>query len=125
MKSLWRQYGSAFLALLLSALMLVTGTAVAVESSAMATDGAPTSAMEHCHHHTPTLADMASDHAQAKPCPEGEACQCISLCQVSAMTVIRFTPASDRPAQDYLPGTVIDLSPGIHQLPLRPPSLTV
>tara|TARA_B100000676_G_C17882419_1_gene734658 strand:+ start:482 stop:859 length:378 start_codon:yes stop_codon:yes gene_type:complete len=125
MRSVWRQYSSALLALLLSSLMLVTSTAVAVESSAMAADGARTSAMEHCHHHSPTMADMSSGHAEGSHCPDGEACQCVTLCQVSAATLTRFASATLRPALHFLPDAVIDLSPGIHRLPLRPPSLIV
>lgn len=125
MKRMWRKHSSALLALLLTGLMLVTGTAVAVESSAMAADGTRTSAMEHCHHHSPAVADMSADHAEGNHCPDDEACQCITLCQVSAITFTRFAPANFRPAQQFQPDAVIDLSPGIHRLPLRPPTLTV
>lgn len=125
MKRAWRQYRSALLALLLSSLMLVTGTAVAMQSSAMAAEGSGISAMEHCHHHNMTMADLPSAEVDGNHCPDGEACQCVTLCQASAITFTPFIPTSDRPARHYLPDAVIDLSPGIHRLPFRPPSLTV
>lgn len=122
------------LALLLTALMLVTGTAVAMESSAMAASGARTgNALSHCHHHTTdtttnmTMNDMGMemDHQADNHCPDDTACQCITLCQVNAVTLSGFPASNDLPAQHYASGPVIAVSPGIHQLPLRPPTLTV
>ncbi|KGD63555.1 hypothetical protein Y5S_03191 [Alcanivorax nanhaiticus] len=125
MKRVWRKYISALLALLLTGLMLVTGTAAAVQSSAMAADGSGISAMDHCHHHNTAMADMPSADVDSNHCPDGEACQCVTLCQASAITFTRFISSNDRPVRHYLPEAVIDLSPGIHRLPFRPPSLTV
>lgn len=126
MKTRWRRNGSALLALLLTGLMLVTGTAVAMESSAMAADGARmSSTMTHCHHHASTMESMHTDQSTDNHCPDGDACQCVTLCQISAITFTRFAPDAHQPALSYQPDLVIDRSPGIHRLPLRPPSLTV
>ncbi|MCK0153704.1 hypothetical protein MWU49_08325 [Alcanivorax sp. S6407] len=138
MKRSWLSSIRPALALLLTALMLVTGTAVAMESSAMAASGARMgNALSHCHHHSAdtsshtnthssmSMNHMGMDQQTDSHCPDDNACQCITLCQVSAITLTRFVSGNDSPAQHYLPGPVIAVSPGIHQLPLRPPTLTV
>ncbi len=130
MKRTWHPSIRPLVALLLTALMLVTGTAVAMEGSAMAASGARIgNALSHCHHHTTntTMAmnDSGMEHQADRHCPDDTACQCITLCQVSAISLTRFLPGNDRPAQHYVPRAVIAISPGINQLPLRPPSLTV
>lgn len=132
MKRSWLPSIRPVLALLLTALMLVTGTAVAMESSAMAASGARMgNALSHCHHHSTgssmTMNDMGMemDHQADNHCPDDTACQCITLCQISAITLMRFLPGNDLSAQHYASGPVIAVSPGIHRLPLRPPSLNV
>ena len=139
MKRSWHSSIRPVLALLLTALMLVTGTAVATESSAMAASGARMgNALSHCHHHstgtktnttnsnmTMNHMGMEMDHQADNHCPDDTACQCITLCQISAITLMRFLPGNDLPTQHYASGPVIAVSPGIHRLPLRPPSLNV
>ena len=109
----------ALLAVLLATLMMVMSPALSANMHDMPTD----SPMAHCHGDTSmATADMSAMHDS---CPDGEVCQCLTVCQVSATIVAPFHGHALPPARHFGKGPVIAALPGIHHLPLRPPSLTV
>ena len=123
------------MALLLTSIMLVTGTVAAADSSAMALDRmAMSGPMTHCHHHTVDMTDMDMggmaqmnhDAPQDQPhCPDQKPCQCLTLCQLGSSILPAVLSGHEPPRQHFIPGPVVAVSPGVHQLPLRPPSLIV
>lgn len=121
-------------ALLLTSILLVTGTVAAAQSSAMAANSVPTAGpMTHCHHHSSDMAGMTDmkmemDSAASQQqvhCPDQQPCQCLTLCQLGSSILPTVLSDQEPPLQHYIAGQVVDVSPGIHRLPLRPPSLTV
>ena len=109
----------SLLAGLLAILMLVVTSSLSAQVSVGHRDTAP---QTHCHHH----AEMAQpDHGDSQHCPQDDACQCLTLCQISATTVALFSGQAEIPARPWRPGLESNLHEGIHHLPLRPPSLIV
>lgn len=113
-----RAHHRSLLAGLLATLMLVVTSSLSAQVSLGHLDPAP---QTHCHHH----ADMAQpSHDDSQHCPD-DACQCLTLCQISATTVALFSGQAEIPDRPWHPGLESGLHEGIHHLPLRPPSLIV
>ena len=119
MKRYLRAHHRSLLAGLLATLMLVVTSSLSAQVSLGHLDTAP---QTHCHHH----AEMAQpSHDDSQHCPQDDACQCLTLCQISATTVALFSGQADIPDRPWHPGLESGLHEGIHHLPLRPPSLIV
>ena len=109
----------SLLAGLLAILMLVVTSSLSAQVSVGHRDTTP---QTHCHHH----AEMAQpDHSDSQHCPQDDACQCLTVCQISATTMALFSGQAEIPDRPWHPGLESSLHDGIHHLPLRPPSLIV
>lgn len=133
----------ALVALLVTALMLVTGNAVATAGSMAPGPHPPSGAMmmdhstlTHCHHQASPAAASPSEHSQHalhrpapkdnRPhCEDGDTCQCLTLCQVSTALLLHLPASQEPPALRFDSATTPKEFPGIHRLPLRPPSRKV
>lgn len=116
-----RPHHRSLLAGLLAILMLVVTSSLSAQVSVGNLDTAP---QTHCHHHA-DMAQPSHDDSDSQHCPQDDACQCLTLCQISATTVALFSGQADIPDRPWHPGLEIALHEGIHHLPLRPPSLMV
>lgn len=111
----------SLLAGLLATLMLVVTSSLSAQVSVGHLDSGP---QTHCHHHA-DMAQPSHDDSDSQHCPQDDACQCLTLCQISATTVALFSGQADIPDRPWHSGLESGLHDGIHHLPLRPPSLTV
>ncbi len=116
-----RAHHRSLLAGLLATLMLVVTSSLSAQVSVGHLDSGP---QTHCHHHA-DMVQPSHDDSDSQHCPQDDACQCLTLCQISATTVALFSGQADIPDRPWHPGLEIALHEGIHHLPLRPPSLIV
>lgn len=114
-----RPHHRSLLAGLIATLMLLVTSSLSAQVSLSHPDS---TSQTHCHHHAEML---QTDHDGNQHCPQDDACQCLTLCQISATTVALFSGQVDIPDRPWHHGLESNLHDGIHHLPLRPPSLTV